>query len=256
MKKLFELIEGTESKNSKRIDTILLILISLNVLLVIIDSYGSIRLKYNYIITIFETISVIIFTVEYILRMICSPYRYSDQYNKTKILRYIITPMAIIDLLAILPFYLPLVFVFDFRIFRFLRIFRLLRVLKIGRYSKALDLIIHVFKRKKAELLLSSFILVILIFFAGSLMYFAENSTQPEDFRNIIDSVKWAINTMVFLGYDKVVPLSPVGNILGMIIVVLGLGWLTLPISVLSSGFIEQLENGKKKCPHCGKDIE
>jgi voltage-gated potassium channel len=256
MKKLFELIEGTELKNSKRIDTFLLILISLNVLLVIIDSYGNIRLKYNYVITIFETISVIIFTVEYILRMICSPYRYSDTYNKTKILRYIITPMAIIDLLAILPFYLPLVFVFDFRIFRFLRIFRLLRVLKIGRYSKALDLIIRVFKKKKAELLLSSFILVVLIFFAGSLMYFAENSAQPEDFSNIIDSVKWAINTMVFLGYDNVVPLSPIGNILGMIIVVLGLGWLTLPISALSSGFIEQLENGNKKCPHCGKDID
>jgi len=226
------------------------------VLLVILDSYGSIREKYKSVISVFEITSVIVFTIEYILRMLCGPYRYSDKYEKIRIFRYVISPMAIIDLLAILPFYLPLVFVFDFRIFRFLRIFRLLRVLKIGRYSKALELIINVFRRKKAELLLSSFILVILIFFAGSLMYFAENSTQPEDFPNIIDSVKWAINTMVFLGYDDVVPLSPIGNILGMIIVVLGLGWLTLPISVLSSGFIEQLENGNKKCPHCGQEIE
>jgi len=164
--------------------------------------------------------------------------------------------MAIIDLLAIFPFYLPFVFKFDFRIFRFLRIFRLLRVLKITRYSKALDLIICVFKKKKAELVLSTFILMVLIFFAGSLMYFAENSGQPEEFPNIIDSVKWAIQTMVFLGYNKVEPLSPIGNVLGMIIVVLGLGWLTLPISVLSSGFIEQVKKDNNKCPHCGKGLD
>lgn len=256
MRELYNLMEGTESKTSKRIDAFLLTLIFFNVLLVIVDSYGNLRNDFFDLISVFEDFSVIVFTIEYLLRLICSPYRYSESYRKINILRYLVTPMAIIDLLAILPFYLPLIFVFDFRIFRFLRIFRLLRVLKIGRYSKALELIIRVFKKKKAELLLSSFILMILIFFAGSLMYYAENSFQPDNFPNIIDSVKWSINTMVFLGYDEIVPLSPMGNILGMIIVVLGLGWLTLPISVLSSGFIEQLEIVDRKCPHCGKDVE
>ncbi|MFZ2815332.1 MAG: ion transporter [Rhodoferax sp.] len=256
MKKLYEIMETSNSKLSKAIDAILLILISTNIILVILDSYGSFRTRYYAYITIFETLSVAVFTIEYIIRLICSPYRYSNDYKKINLVRYIISPMAIIDLLAIFPFYLPYVFTFDFRIFRFLRIFRLLRVLKITRYSKALDLIIRVFKKKKAELLLSTFILMVLIFFAGSLMFFAENGSQPQEFPNIVDSVKWAIQTMVFLGYDDVKPLSPIGNALGMIIVVLGLGWLTLPISVLSSGFIEQVKKDNNKCPHCGKEVD
>ncbi len=256
MKKLYEIMENSDTRLSKAIDTVLLFLISTNILLVILDSYGTFRTRYYTYIDIFETISVIVFSMEYLLRLFCSPYRYSNDYKVINIFRYIISPMAIIDLLAILPFYLPYVIKYDFRIFRFFRIFRLLRVLKITRYSKALDLIIRVFKKKKAELLLSSFILMILIFFAGSLMYYAENSTQPEEFPNIIDSVKWAVQTMVFLGYDDIKPLSPIGNVLGMIIVVLGLGWLTLPISVLSSGFIEQVEKNNNKCPHCGKNLD
>lgn len=163
--------------------------------------------------------------------------------------------MAIIDILAILPFYLPMLLKFDFRLFRILRVFRLLRVLKFKRYSKALDIITSVFKNKKAELLLSTLILTIMIFFAGSLMYYAENETQPESFPNIIESASWSIKTMVFLGYNDSEPLTPFGSIMGMIIVVLGLGWLTLPISILSSGFIEEIHKEKCICPHCGKEI-
>lgn len=144
---------------------------------------------------------------------------------------------------------------FDFRIFRIMRIFRLLRVLKIKRYSKALDLITLVFKKKRAELLLSSFILIVLIFFAGSLMYYAENEVQPNNFPNIIESVRWSIKTMIFLGYADSEPLTSFGSVLGMIIVVLGLGWLTLPVSILSSGFIEEVQSKEIKCPHCGRAI-
>jgi len=163
--------------------------------------------------------------------------------------------MALIDFLAILPFYLPIVIKFDFRLFRILRIFKLLRILKIKRYSKALDLISNVFRNKKAELILSTIILTILIFFAGSLMYYAENEEQPGAFPNIIKSAAWAVKTMVFLGYSDSEPLTAFGKIFGMVIVVLGLGWLTLPISILSSGFIEEIHKETKNCPHCGKRL-
>ena len=187
--------------------------------------------------------------------MISSPYRYSDTYITDKILKYVVSPMALVDLLAILPFYLPLFIKFDFRIFRFLRLFRLLRILKVSRYTKALEMIKNVFIKKKAELILSSALLIIMVFFCGSLIYFSENSAQPENFPNIIESVKWTISTMVFLGYDNVAPITRIGKVLGMLIVVMGLGWLTLPISVLSSGFIEDVHDSKKTCPYCGKEI-
>jgi len=246
-------MEKNDTKLGKLIDGCLLILIILNIILVILDSYGEVRAKYKLFINIFENISVFIFTIEYFLRVISSPYKYKEDYNAIYIIKYIVSPIALIDLLAIFPFYLPMVFRFDFRILRMLRIFRLLRILKIKRYSKALDLIILVFKRKHAELLLSSFILIVMTFFAGSLMYYTENEIQPENFPNIIESVQWSIKTMVFLGYSETEPLTPFGNIFGMTIVVLGLGWLTLPISILSSGFIEEVQSEKTKCPHCGK---
>jgi voltage-gated potassium channel len=86
------------------------------------------------------------------------------------------------------------------------------------------------------------------------MLYYVENETQPEYFPNIFESLKWSIKTMIFLGFEPSNPLTPVGNILGMLLIVFGLGWLTLPISIISSGFIEEIST-KKNCPHCGKEL-
>lgn len=255
VKKLYQFMEKTDTKIGRTIDSVIIVFIVMNILIVILDSYGSIRTKYDLIISSIEILSVIIFSIEYLLRLIVSPYRYGNVYKPILVFKYVITPMALIDLLAILPFYLPIVLIFDFRVLRVLRLFRLLRILKLKRYSKAIDLILNVFKKKKAELLLSTFILTILVFFAGSLMYFSENELQPNIFPNIIESVLWSIRTMVFLGYEESKPVSQFGNIIGMGIIVFGLGWLTLPISILSSGFVEEVHISKGKCPHCGKDL-
>jgi len=255
MKKLYRIIEKNDTSFGKIVDWFFIILIFINVFLVILDSYNAFSKKYANIIGIIEYISMVLFSIEYILRLIVSPYKYSDEYKKKYIIKYAFSPLAIIDLLAILPFYLPFIIIFDFRILRILRIFRLLRVLKIKRYSKALDLIIIVFNKKKAELILSSIILLVMIFFTGSLIYYAENEVQPNDFPNIIESVNWSIKTMIFLGYTETKPITHIGNFLGMVIVVLGLGWLTLPISILSSGFIEEVQMEKNICPHCGKKL-
>lgn len=248
-------MEKNDSRAGKAIDSFIIILIIVNICLVVLDSYGDIRNRYYFAFKYFENISVIIFTIEYLLRVLVSPYKYNKEYHIRHIFKYIFSPLAMIDLLAILPFYLPLMIKFDFRIFRILRVFKLLRVLKIKRYSKALDLISMVFKKKRAELLLSSFILLIMVFFAGSLMYYAENEIQPNSFPNIIESVQWSIKTMIFLGYSDTEPLTTFGSMLGMIIVILGLGWLTLPISILSSGFIEEVQSEEKKCPNCGHKL-
>jgi voltage-gated potassium channel len=255
MKKLFQIMEQNDTRLGKAVDFSLLVLIVLNICFVVIDSFSEIHQKYLLQINIFEIFSVSVFSIEYVLRLICSPYRYSEKYNPLNILRYMFSPMAIIDLLAIVPFYLPAIIPYDLRFIRILRLFRLIRVLKIKRYSKAIDLISTVLLKKKMELFLSSFILMIMIFLSGSLMYFLENDIQPNVFPNIIESVKWSIKTMVFLGFEAQ-PLSIGGNILGMITVVLGLGWLTLPISIISAGFIEKINEKEKVCPHCGQHIE
>ena len=110
-------------------------------------------------------------------------------------------------------------------------------------------------KKKKTDLALTIFIIGIMLLLSGSIIYYVENELQPDVFPNIVESSLWALRTMVFLGYDSP-PLSVLGKIIGLFITMLGLGWIALPISIISSGFIEEIEKNKKCedliCPHCG----
>lgn len=250
--KLFRLVEKNDTFSGKLFDRIIVSLIVINVIGVVLQSYNEIYKAYKPVFEFVEFWSVAIFTVEYLLRLLVSPFRYSNIYHPKYILKYVFSFSSFIDLLAILPFYLPLLFAFDLRVLRIVRLFRLLRVLKLTRYVKALELIILVFKKKRAELIMSSFFLTIVVFFSGTLMYFSENEVQPNSFPNIVESTAWSIKTMIFLGYDGPSPKTDIGNVFGMLTVLMGLGWITLPISILSSGFIETVGekdsgNGMKK---------
>lgn len=254
MRKLFSIMESADTRAGKLVDAALLTLITINVVVLVADSYEDFHDRFGWLLSVVETFSVVIFTIEFFLRAAASPYRYASEYEWRRIFRYLLTPLALIDLLAILPFYLPLFFPFTLIALRILRVVKLLRVLKIKRYVKALDIIVTVLRKKRSELVLSCFILTILIFFAGSLMYYLEHEAQPEAFPNIVECLGWSVKTMVFLGYPGAAPITPVGGAIGMIIVVLGLGWLSLPISIISAGFVESIKDGGK-CPHCGGDV-
>ena len=174
--------------------------------------------------------------------------------------------MAIIDLMAILPFYLPLLLPVDLRFLRILRLTRLLRLLKVQRYSKSLQLIGIVLKKKKEELIVTVFVTFILMVFASTLMYYLESDVQPDQFPNIISAFWWAIATLTTIGYGDVYPVTGWGRLLSGIIALLGIGLVALPTGILSSGFIEELSRQKSKdiekseqykyCPYCGKRID
>jgi voltage-gated potassium channel len=257
MQKIYNLFEG-HTKKSKIINSSIAVLIILNIIAVILDSYKNINKVFSNEFYYFEAFSIIVFSIEYLLRVISSPCKYEGKYNPLNIGRYIITPLAIVDLLSILPFYLPLLFKLDLRFIRIIRVFRLIRILKIKRYSKSLDTIIRVFKRKKTDLVMTIFVIGILIILSGSIMYYLENDLQPENFPNIVDSSIWSLKTMIFLGYE-IPPMSAPGKILGLLITLLGLGWIAMPISIISSGFVEEINKQKEckgmMCPHCGKEL-
>jgi voltage-gated potassium channel len=257
MKKIYELFEGHSIK-SKVINSSIAALIVLNIIAVILDSFSSISTRYSAILNIFEAISIIVFSIEYVLRIISSPYKNKDSFDIKLVLKYIISPLALIDLLSILPFYLPLLFKMDLRFIRIIRVFRLVRVLKIKRYSKSLDIIAKVLYKKRTDLILTIVIIGILILMSGSIMYYVENEYQPNVFPNIIESSFWSLKTMVFLGYE-VPPISNMGKFIGLITTLLGLGWIAMPISIISSGFVEEINIQKntnnKYCPYCGKEL-
>ena len=208
------------------------------------------RLQYEQQFKIFETFSVVIFTIEYLLRLWTA--NIDPRFTKpfTGNLKFALTPFAIIDLLAILPFYLPF-FGIDLRLIRMIRIFRLFRIFKIARYIKALTLIKNVFYKKKEELVISLVFTLFLLLIASTLMYYIENEAQPEHFSSIPETMWWGIATLTTVGYGDVYPITSMGKILGGVIAIIGIGLFALPTGILASGFSEELSHRKLKVDHC-----
>lgn len=258
-KRVWQIVEVAEKGDttSRAFDIFILTLIFLNVIAVIVETIKPVQILYGDFLNAFEVFSVIIFTIEYVARIWSCTEKYSS--SKLSRIRYMFTPMAIIDLLAILPFYISLEM--DLRAIRILRLFRIFRVAKVGRYYSSLQLIKDVVKKKKEELVLSLVIMLFLLIVSSSVIYYVENSAQPEVFSSIPSAMWWAIVTLSTVGYGEIYPITVLGKFVAAIIAILGIGMFALPTGILGAGFVEELQlkksgQDKKKCPHCGKDIE
>lgn len=261
-RRVFEIIEKADGNDlaSKVFDYSILILITLNVIAVVLESFNYISTSYYFELKIFETISVIIFTIEYTLRLWTADIKYEKQMKKSLLkprVRYMCSFMAIVDLVAVLPFYLPMLITVDLRFLRMIRISRMMRIFKYNRYSKALNLITKVIKDKVEELIATIFIMCFLILIASTLIYYIESEVQPEAFPNIVASFWWAVATLTTVGYGDVYPITAMGKFLAGIIAILGIGFVALPTGIISSGFMDEIT--KKDdiivCPHCKKVI-
>lgn len=254
-KRLYEVLEVAREgdKLSRTFDIVIISLIFLNVLAIIFESIQSLGSKYANLFSIFEIFSVIVFTIEYILRI----WSFSENPNfKRPIvdrIKYVFSFYLLIDLLAILPFYLPLIL--DLRSLRAIRLFRLFRLLKIARYSNAIRLIGKVVKSKKSELIIVLFVALILLIIASTLLYYAEKDVQPNVYPNIPAAMWWGVATLTTVGYGDIYPITILGKIMSAIIAIIGIGIIALPTGIFASGFLEEIQKKKRKCPHCGKEI-
>ena len=262
-KKIWEILE-VERPDDERgrvfdaFDIFVLALILLNVVAVILGTVKSIELRHQTALRWFEVFSVAIFTIEYLARLWACVSQKGYERPVIGRLKFIIRPIAIIDLLAILPFYLTF-FTADLRFLRALRLFRLFRVAKLGRYSSSVRLFGSVFKNKREELIVTMFMMLLLIMMSASFMYFAENEAQPDKFPDIPSTVWWAVMTLTTVGYGDVFPITPFGRGLTMVIAILGIGMFALPVGIFGAGFVEEIQKlkaGKSICPHCGEEID
>lgn len=203
-----------------------------------------------------ETFSVCIFSLEYVLRVwtcTASPAYQAPFWGR---LRYLKTPLAILDLLAVLPFYLS--YESDLRSLRIVRLLRFLQIAKLGRYSTALQTIGRVLLAKRAELFILIGLLFLLLLGAASVMYVAENEAQPDQFSSIPATMGWAIATLTTVGYGDIYPITGLGKMIASVIAVLGIGLFALPAGILGAAFLEEFQSQKSeplRCPHCGKVI-
>jgi voltage-gated potassium channel len=261
-RKIWELIEAEDSGSSSRmrydwVDLFLMTLISLNVIAVVLESVPELGASFATEFRWFETMSVIIFTIEYIVRIaVCTENPQFRGAVRGRV-RFALTPLAIIDLLAILPSLLPLLFAIDLRIIRILRIFRFLRVLKLGRYSRSLQVIGRVLASKRADLAMTIIVVALLLTLASSAMYVLEKDAQPQAFTSIPMAMWWGIATLTTVGYGDVYPITTFGKMFAAIIALLGVGIVALPAGILASGFAEELNRRSpapppRSCPACG----
>jgi len=234
-------------------------LIILNVVSLIVGSYKEIREMNTSYLDAFEVFSVIVFTIEYLLRLWTAD---QDERYKggsfRKRLSFMYSTFGLIDLIAILPFYLPLIIPFDLRIVRILRITRLIRIFKLGRYSNSLKTINSVLKETRSQLGITLFIAFIMLVLASTLMYYIEGEVQPLKFASIGHSFWWAVATLTTVGYGDVYPVTAMGKLLSGAIALIGVGIVALPTGIISSAFVEKIQKQKKTCtcPNCGTEIE
>jgi len=260
-KRLFEILEKAQDddSSSKIFDVFITILICLNIVAVILETVEILSMNYRKYFDLFEIFSVVIFSIEYLFRLwVCNQNR---EYSRPIVgrIKFAITPLALVDLIAVLPFYLPMVINLDLRFIRALRLLRLLRLFKLGRYSDAIKKLINVFRREKEALLITIFILFIMLITSASLMYFIEKQMQPKVFSSIPAAMWWGIATLTTVGYGDIYPVTPLGKFLGAVIAFLGIAMFALPAGILSSGFAEEIQKKKgnqKVCPHCGKNLD
>ena len=185
--------------------------------------------------------SLVVFTIEYALRIWTANLLFPELGPFRSRIRYILSPMALIDLISILPFLLPFM-PYTFVGVRAFRLVRLLRIFKLNRYSDALAAIGDVFRRKAQQIVASIFFVSIILVLASLLIYYAEHDAQPEQFENAFSGLWWAVATLTTVGYGDIYPITPIGRFLGAIIAILGIGMVAVPTSILSAGFMEMLE--------------
>jgi voltage-gated potassium channel len=257
--RVHQILSGaTSDPLSRAVSFGLIGLIILNVLAVMAESVASIRANYGGQLTTFEVISLTIFVTEYLLRIWSCPVDPEYRHPLTGRIRFALTPLAIIDLLAVLPSLLFWTGV-DLRFLRVLRMARLVRLAKLGRYSRALQTIWQVVRGKREELVMAVMLMTMILVVAASLMYMAENEAQPEAFSSIPATLWWGIMTLTTVGYGDVYPITSLGKLTAAVIAVAGIGLFALPAGIVGSAFVELREQKKVErqgmCPYCGKPL-
>lgn len=245
---VFRLLERSERAHgaSWLVDMFLVILIFINVAAVLLQSVSTIGEAYANEFRVLEVISVAIFSLEYVLRIwSCVEDTSGDPTGSAlgKRLRFAMSPMALIDLCAVLPFYLAAVGLLGPADTRILRVLRLLRLFKLTRYATSISLLGQVLRENAANFVAALGVLLVVMVFAASGMYLLERNVQPEEFGDIPSAMWWAFVTLTTVGYGDVTPVTTLGKVFASAIIAVSIGIVALPAGLLASSFSARLRN-------------
>jgi voltage-gated potassium channel len=255
----YEILEGHRRDQATDITNLVICgLIGLNLAMFTLSTVDSVYQSWSGLFNTLEGVSVVVFSAEYAMRLwSCT----SDEKYSAPVLgrlRFAARPLLLIDLLAILPSFLPSVGL-NLLFLRSLRVNRLFRAAKLARYSKALQSFGRVIAAKKYELWTAVAIICLALFLGSSFEYFAERGAQPDKFSSIPASLWWGVTTMTTVGYGDVVPKTLIGKMVGSFAALLGIAIFALPASILAAGFLEEFQRRRSRsslvCNRCGNWI-
>lgn len=239
--RIYGIIESPEPHNRLGLwfDRFMTFLIVTNVTAVVIETLEPVARVAGPFLKAFEIFSVAVFSCEYLARIwVCTENRAAGQGGPAVMrIRHALTPMALIDLIAILPFYLSVFMTLDLR---FMRVFRLLRLLKLSRYSPALKTVGVVFHTQRRSLAAGLLIMLVTLVFASSIVYLLEREAQPDAFASIPHAMWWGLATLTTVGYGDVTPVTGFGKLFGAMIMILGIAMFALPTGLLATGFANE----------------
>ncbi len=240
--KIFNIIQigHKEDRVSRAFDILITITILLNISVMILQTYDQLE-SFFPIFDAISLITIIIFCIEYVLRIWTANYLFPEDSNKKAIFKFLISYDGIVDLLTILPFFFLSGFV-AFRILRVIRIFHLFRIN--GQYD-SFNIIFSVLKEKRNQIL-SSMVIVLILMLASSIgIYYAEHDMQPYVFKNAFSGVWWSVSTLLTVGYGDIYPITTVGRIMAILTAFFGVGVVAIPTGIISAGFVEHYSKMK-----------
>ena len=249
-----------DTKLDKIINSLIISLIILNVIAVILETVPSIHDPYTEFFSIFDFVSVILFSIEYVFRVWSSNHAVKNKHPFRVRLKYMVSAGALIDLLAILPYYIHVIVGLDLRVLRILRLLRFMRLFRLTAYLKSAKMMKNVFRAKASDLKLSLVLILFFIIISASLVYFAEHLAQPEVFTSIPATFWWATVTITTVGYGDMIPITLLGKIFTGFLAISGIAILALPAGIITAGFLEESRKVKRSkihyCPHCGELLD
>ena len=246
-KRIFNIIQigNKDDMASRMFDIGLTIVILLNILVTFMETFNELSDLFP-VFKVIEIVTVVIFCIEYVLRILTADYLYPGESHLKARLHFLRSFDGVVDLLTILPF----VFLSGFIAFRILRIFRIFHLFRINAQYDSFHVITLVVKDKWKQIG-SSIVIIIVIMLAASLgMYSVEHNEQPEAFANAFSGMWWSVSALLTVGYGDVYPVTVVGKIMGILIAFLGVGVVAIPTGIISAGFVEQFRlrsNSDKK---------
>ena len=226
-------------------------LIIVNCLALSLETVASIYAGRGHFFHGLEVASTCIFALEYALRVWTCVEEPKYAAPVTGRLRYVVSPLAILDLLAILAFFAPL----DLRFLRIFRLTRLFRVLHLETFNRSMQAIFEAIARRRHLLYVSVAIMATAVYCTAVLLYAVEHAAQPDKFSSIPETVWWAVETLTTIGYGDITPITPMGKALTSVIAIFGIGIFALPTAILTAAILDAGQTLSGTCPHCQGDL-